>query len=130
MINISYTTNDYTNMRVIVRNIYYHNPSCSKSREGLRILESRNLTFDIKHYLEEPLIKDDVHELIELYSGNYKDLIRERECIEFGINVASLTIDSCVAFICQYPIILQRPLLKLPSKVVVGRPRKFFYALV
>ena len=116
-------------MRVLMSNIYYHNPSCSKSREGLRILESKNLTFDVKHYLVDPLSKDEVQDLFTLYGGNFKDLIRERECIEFGINVASLTIDSCVAFICQYPIILQRPLLKLPSKVVVGRPPENFLTL-
>ena len=81
-------------MRVIVSNIYYHNPNCSKSREGLRILEAKNQSFDVKHYLEEPLSKDEVYELFELYNGNFKDLIRAMKSDNMQSKVSQRRIDA------------------------------------
>ena len=35
--------------------IYYHNPRCSKSREGLKIIEKNNINAKIKLYLSEEI---------------------------------------------------------------------------
>jgi arsenate reductase len=43
--------------------IYYHNPRCSKSRQGLAILEDNKVDFRIKEYLKEPLKQNELKEL-------------------------------------------------------------------
>ena len=38
----------------------YHNPRCSKSREGLAILEASKVNFETIHYIETPISKEKV----------------------------------------------------------------------
>ena len=33
---------------------YYHNPRCSKSRDGLELLRERNIEPEVVHYLDTP----------------------------------------------------------------------------
>ena len=43
--------------------VYYHNPRCSKSRQGLALLEQNGTDIDIKEYLKVPLIEKEVESL-------------------------------------------------------------------
>jgi len=38
----------------------YHNPRCSKSRQGLAILEDSKLSFETIKYLETPISKKEL----------------------------------------------------------------------
>ena len=38
----------------------YHNPRCSKSREGLAILEASKVNFETIHYIETPISKEEL----------------------------------------------------------------------
>ena len=40
--------------------IIYHNPRCSKSREGLEILTNSGKEFKIREYLKEPLSEEEL----------------------------------------------------------------------
>ena len=47
----------------------YHNPRCSKSREGLAILEASKVNFETIQYLETPITKDELIHIIQLLNG-------------------------------------------------------------
>jgi arsenate reductase len=36
------------------KNIYYHNPRCRKSREGLQLVEGKEVEFELVEYLKDP----------------------------------------------------------------------------
>ncbi len=43
----------------------YHNPRCRKSREGLALLESKNIEFEVVKYLERPIDFDELKGIID-----------------------------------------------------------------
>ena len=45
--------------------IYYHNPRCSKSREGLKLLENSKKQFEIKLYLSDDLSYSEIEDLLD-----------------------------------------------------------------
>ena len=45
--------------------VYYHNPRCSKSRQGKELLELKKISFDIKEYLKTSFEKE---ELLSLFT--------------------------------------------------------------
>ena len=59
----------------------YYNPRCGKSREGLAILQESKLPFEIINYIETPLSKDELTEIIKLLGIPPIDLVRKNEAI-------------------------------------------------
>ena len=59
----------------------YHNPRCSKSREGLAILKDRNLDFEIVEYLKVPLNRKELSDIIKKLNIAPIDLVRKNESI-------------------------------------------------
>ena len=59
----------------------YHNPRCGKSREGLAILQESKLPFEIINYIETPLSKSELSEIIKLLGISPIDLVRKNEAI-------------------------------------------------
>ena len=61
--------------------IYYHNPRCSKSREGLSILEKSGKSFKIKLYLLEDVNYEELSQIINKLKIKPIDLVRKKEKI-------------------------------------------------
>ena len=59
----------------------YHNPRCSKSREGLAILEASKVNFETIHYIETPISKEELIHIIQLLNISPIDLVRKNEKI-------------------------------------------------
>jgi arsenate reductase len=104
--------------------VYYHNPRCSKSRQGLILLEQNGIQSDIKEYLKVPLFKQEIIELYEaLGLSSAAGMIRkkEKEYNEAGLSNDS-TDSEIIAAILIYPKLLERPILTTGSRAVIGRP--------
>ena len=43
----------------------YHNPRCSKSREGLCLLEEKGISFETVKYLDQPLSREELQSIIQ-----------------------------------------------------------------
>jgi arsenate reductase len=57
----------------------YHNPRCSKSREGLKILEESGEDFLVVKYLDIPMKKEEIKKVLELLDISAEELIRKNE---------------------------------------------------
>ncbi len=104
--------------------VYYHNPRCSKSRQGLALLEQNGTDIDIKEYLKVPLIEKEVESLFNalgLKSAN--DMIRkkEKEYTEAGLTDESSN-SQVISAIVKYPKLLERPILTNGINAAIGRP--------
>ncbi len=95
----------------------YHNPKCSKSREAVRILESKDIQVEIVNYLSEGINISDLEILIRL-----DGIIRTNER-EFRENPVDISDINNVRLLLQtHPKLLQRPVLISDGKAVIGRP--------
>lgn len=102
----------------------YHNPACSKSREALQILQDKNLSPEIIDYLEVPPTPRQLKELIGILGVPARDLLRTTEPVykDAELDDYALTDDEIIEAICEYPALLQRPIVISNGRAIIGRP--------
>ena len=101
----------------------YHNPRCSKSRQGLAILEASKLNFEIIKYLETPPSKDELTEIIKLLGIDPIDLVRKTEAIwKENYKGKTLTNSEVINAMVENPKLIERPIIINNGKAVIGRP--------
>lgn len=103
--------------------IIYHNPRCSKSRQGLAIVEQSGKDFTIRRYLDEPLTTKELTELLDKLKINPIDLVRKNES-EWKENFKGkkLTAAAIIEAMVQHPKLIERPIVVNGAKAIVGRP--------
>jgi arsenate reductase len=106
------------------RLVMYHNPNCSKSRETLQILEDNHMSPDIIEYLEQPPTQQELKDVIKKLGVSARDLLRTTEPVyrETNLDVDTLSDDEIIEAICEYPALLQRPIVISGARAVIGRP--------
>lgn len=102
----------------------FHNPACSKSREALQILQDNNLDPEIIDYLEDPPTPREMKELIGILGVSARDLLRTTEPVyqDAELDDYSLSDDEIIEAICEYPALLQRPIVISDGRAIIGRP--------
>ncbi len=98
---------------------YYHNPRCSKSRQGLTFLPKN---VEIILYLKEDVSTTVYVSILQRYDGNLLDLVRIQELPAKGLDLHSSSIEDLAEFLTQNPIVLQRPILDDGESIIIGRP--------
>ena len=101
----------------------YHNPRCRKSREGLAVLEQSGQKYSVIRYLEEPLGRDELKQILKYLDISPIELIRISEPIwksEYKGKI--LSDDALIAAIAEYPKLMERPIVVKNKRAVVGRP--------
>lgn len=102
---------------------YYHNPRCSKSREGLQLLESKGITPEVALYMTDPITPNELQDLLDKLDLDATDLLRTNEKIwkeEFADK--ELTDDEIFLLLIEYPQLMQRPILANDTDARIGRP--------
>jgi arsenate reductase len=104
--------------------VIYHNPKCSKSRETLQILQDNHIEPEIIDYLEDPPTALALKNIIALLGVSARDLMRSTEPAhkEANLDDDSLSDDDIIKAICEYPALLQRPIVIFGDKAIIGRP--------
>lgn len=103
--------------------VIYHNPRCSKSRQALELLRENGVEPQIVEYLKSPPSATKVGELIDLLKLPPHALLRTKEAPykELGLSEKSSKRQIAKA-IADNPILLERPLVVIGKKAVIGRP--------
>ncbi len=102
---------------------YYHNPRCTKSRQGLAYLEEKGLKPEVILYQKEPLSPMDIESILEKLDLEARDLIRDKEKIwkeEFADK--ELDEDELILLMIEHPQLMERPILVNGEKAAIGRP--------
>ena len=102
----------------------YHNPKCSKSRQALELLHSKNIEPEIILYLQNGLDFEEVKNILSLLKLTPRDIIRnkEPEYKEQNLSDHSLSSNDLINRIVQTPKLLERPIVINGNKAVIGRP--------
>ena len=102
----------------------YHNPRCSKSRQTLQILRDRGIEPSIVEYLKTPLQKDELKKISTSLGFRPKEFVRKNESDFKERNLVNHLEDDdkMIEAMAAYPKIIERPIVVLKDKAVIGRP--------
>ncbi|MFJ4387519.1 arsenate reductase (glutaredoxin) [Pseudomonas sp. NPDC089408] len=102
----------------------YHNPRCSKSRGALELLEARGLAPTIVRYLETPPDATTLKALLGKLGISARQLLRTGEDEYKALNLAdsALTDAQLIDAMALHPKLIERPILVVGDKAVIGRP--------
>ena len=106
-------------------NKYYHNPRCSKSRQGIEFLNNYDFPFEVVEYLKTGVSEKDFLEIVKK-SGlkPLEGLIRTKESLfkELGLKDKDFSDKEWARVISENPKLLERPILVTDKKAKIGRP--------
>ncbi len=101
----------------------YHNARCSKSRQGLELLENSGKEFEIIKYLENIPTNEELTSIIEKLQIKPIDLVRKNEAIwKEQFKGKELSDKELISAMIQYPKLIERPIVVNKNKAVIGRP--------
>lgn len=101
----------------------YHNPRCSKSRAACTLIEGRGIPVQIVEYLETPPTRPELKALLSKLGMKPEDLVRRGEAV-FKEKYAgrALTDEEWLDALVADPILMERPIVVLGDRAVLGRP--------
>jgi arsenate reductase len=102
----------------------YHNPKCAKSRETLKLLQSRGLEPEVIEYLKTPPTKAELASLIERLGIEPRALLRtkEAEYQQAGLDDPKKSDAAILAAMVKFPKLIERPLVVCGKRAALGRP--------
>lgn len=103
----------------------YHNPRCTKSREGLCEIEVLNQPFEIRKYLDEPFTKKELEMVIKKLNIKPIELVRTKETVWIEkYKGKELTDDQITDAMLENPKLIERPIVVNGDKAVIARPKE------
>lgn len=109
----------------------YHNPRCSKSREGLQVLEDSGKDFEVIKYLDEPISEEKLKEIIILLRVKPIELVRKNEAIwKSDYKEKDLTNEEIISAMVNNPKLIERPIIINGKQAVIGRPAEKIKSLI
>ena len=106
-----------------MKTIIYHNNRCSKSREGLCILEDLGADIEIRDYLLVPPTYEELDNLLKLLKAKPLEIIRQKETIFLEKYAGKTrTRKQWIQVLMKYPILIERPIVVHGDKAIIGRP--------
>lgn len=101
----------------------YHNPRCSKSRNGLNYLTEKGFDFETKLYLTEGLNADELKDVISKTGKPVFDFVRTQEKVyKENYKGKNFTDDEWIKILVENPKLLQRPIVVNGDKAVLANP--------
>ncbi len=101
----------------------YVNPSCSKCRSALSLLDERHVEAETVRYLEEPPTVAELQRLMELLGiDNPRLMMRTGEPVYSELGLDTRGPAELLEAIAQEPSLLERPIFVVGNKAVIARP--------
>lgn len=101
----------------------YHNPRCSKSREGLALLEASGKEFEVIKYLEDIPTKEELRNILHLLDLPTEELVRKNETIwKDKYRGTQMTEEDILDAMIENPKLIERPIVVMDHAAVIGRP--------
>jgi len=103
----------------------FHNPSCSKSRGALEILEERGVDADVVRYLDSPPDRATLERILDAIPDEPIALVRTGDP---KFKAAGLTKDDVqtraqvIDVLLKHPEVMERPVVFVGDRAVIARP--------
>ncbi|RZN84025.1 MAG: arsenate reductase (glutaredoxin) [Winogradskyella sp.] len=100
-----------------------HNPRCTKSRQGLALLEDEGQAFEVIKYLDDKLTKADLTSIITKLGMSPIELVRKNEAIwKSDYKGKNLDDAQIIEAMIEHPKLIERPIVINKNKAIIGRP--------
>ena len=101
----------------------YHNPRCTKSRQGLELLENSGEQYEVVKYLEDLPSKNELKKILVYLNIPAEKLIRKNEAIwKENYRGKDLSEEQILDVMLEHPKLIERPIVVNGNKAVIGRP--------
>jgi arsenate reductase len=101
----------------------YHNPRCSKSRATLAILQELGIEPTVVEYLKHPPTAAELKVILRKLGIEAEALLRKgEELYQAKWAGKVLTEAQWIAVLAENPILIERPIVLLADRGVLGRP--------
>ena len=101
----------------------YFNPSCSKCRTADSILRERGVEAEQVRYLDKAPTVEELRLLMKrLGIDDPRRMMRTGEAVYSELNLVDASPDEALDAITRHPILLERPILVVGDRAVIGRP--------
>ena len=109
----------------------YHNPRCTKSRQSLALLRENNAEPEVIEYLKMPPTAPVLHDLLKKLGLTAHEILRtkEAEYTAAGLSPESTEAEILTAIVAN-PVLLERPIIVIGTRAVIGRPPENVLALL
>ncbi|GAY09335.1 arsenate reductase (glutaredoxin) [Pseudonocardia sp. N23] len=105
------------------RPVVWHNPRCSKSRGALALLTERGVEADVVRYLDVAPTRADLEEVLrKLGTDDPRAIVRTGEARYRELGLAGADRDALLDAMAANPVLVERPIVILGDRAVVGRP--------
>ena len=110
----------------------YHNTRCSKSRAAVAILEQNDVDFEVVNYLVEPPSEIEIKDILKDLGISARELMRKGETKykELGLSDKSLSEKELISAMLEFPILIERPIVRTEKGVAIGRPPENIIAII
>lgn len=100
----------------------WHNPSCSKSRQSLALLEDSGVQAKIRIYLKEPPTETELRDVLAKLGVSADQIVRKGEKTFKDLGLAGADEAALIAAMVAHPILIERPIVIKGDKAIIGRP--------
>lgn len=102
---------------------YLHNPRCSKSRQGLALLQEKGFNPIVIEYLKTPLSVAELETLAKrLGVDNLREMMRVKEADYKANQLQDADQASLLKAMAEFPKLIERPVLINGERAIIGRP--------
>lgn len=109
----------------------YHNPRCSKSRQGLALLQEAQQDPEIIEYIKNPISSKELTDILAKLGIPAIDLVRKNEAIwKENFKNKELSEAEVIEAMVTYPKLIERPIVVKGEKAVIGRPPEKIKTLI
>ena len=102
----------------------YHNNRCRKSREALNFLIDNNIKHTVIEYLNNPISKQTLINLLDKLNYKPENILRKNEKIwkENFKDKDDFSKENLIDILIEYPKLIERPIVEDDKYAVIARP--------
>ena len=101
----------------------WHNPRCSKSRQTMEILREKGVEAEVVKYLETTPSAQDITEVLKKLGLSARELMRTKEEEYKTLNLKNENDElKLIEAMASHPKLIERPIVIVGDKAVLGRP--------
>ena len=112
---------------------YWHNPRCSKSRQGKELLDEANADYEVRTYLDRPPTAQELDAVLTALGKEPWEIARRGEDVAKELDLKALPHDRqrWIDVMVANPILIERPILVTgDGRAALGRPPEDLKALL
>ena len=111
---------------------YWHNPRCTKSRQGLKLLGDLGKEVQVIRYLEDPPSKAELTRVLKMLKMDPRELMRHKEPVykELHLDNPKISREKLIEAMVRHPVLIERPVLIRGNRAAIGRPTENLKAIL